>query len=156
MKIFRRSQVRFILLVALLGLGAQTAKAAPLNIMDFRGGVFFAASGSEDFAPSIAWTPSVSAGVIGFRGELGAGYFLDAGNLFTNYEAFVQVSILPMLGIEGGAGFITTHVTGGSTQFLWSVQATISLVGPINNIYFGYSSVDGGGDLLRAGIGFSL
>lgn len=148
----------------------RTAQAIGPKLLNFQIGAFYAApvvdtgpvSALTDnhLSGQIAWTPGFSLGFIGVRGELGLSLLKNPiGDSFTaiNYEAYVQLSLLPILGLELGGGIMDWKSNGGSSG-IYGVNLVLSLIGPLDRVYVGYSrfTLGSGFNIFKAGLGINL
>ena len=160
-------RIVFLLLLVTLSTGfSTTSKASPVSLTNFRASGWIVSPGTSGSGDSItghlAWTPQVDVALFGIRGEIGATLLKDVlGSSFiaTNYEVFLLVNLLPMLTVEGGGGLFTLRGAASNTDPILSVNFVIDLIGPLNQLFVGYSRylVSGSNaNIYRAGIGFGF
>ena len=138
--------------------------AEPLSLSTFQvnGIGVYQTSGGKSYSLQGAWIPSLSAGGVGLRGELGATLLksaIDTRFFVVNLEAFLQLPIIPSLfSIEGGGGLETWMGGNGGTHPILSIYAVFGL-GIIERIYLGYSRFllpGNNSNQWKLGLGFSL
>lgn len=152
-------------LVGLAGLSLpRSARAeSPLTLLSFQVGglaVFPAGgvSGNDSYTFQAAWTPLITAGPLGLRGEVGVAPLKTATGvsyLQINFEGFFQFSLFPLIGLELGGGYQTLTKSLGSAGVL-SANLTVSLLGPIDRVYAGYSRFLLGNDANQFKLGIGL
>ncbi len=122
----------------------------------------FPAAGDTIYSGQLAWIPSLSAGAIGVRGELGAAWLKNVANdrfWQLNYEGYLVFSVTPVTDIELGGGLATWTGGNGGTHPILGGYLVFSLPGLFHRIYAGYSRflVSGANaNELKVGFGFSL
>lgn len=155
-----RLLIGFFLLMAL----SAPAKAAGPSILSFQinGIGVLPEVGNNIFSGQAAWIPSLSAGSIGIRGEVGAAWLKNAlGDRFFqfNYEAFLVLSLSPVTDLELGGGLATWAGGNGGTHPILSADLAISIPGAFKRLFFGYSRYLLPGlysHQVKAGLGFSF
>lgn len=131
--------------------------ASPVQILSFQaGGIATFAGGTTSLSPQIAWTPIIGLGGLGLRGELGIARFKPAGTAVysINYEALLQLGMMPNMKLELGGGAQST-TGGGGTGAALSAGLTFGLTGTVDRIYATYSRYTNGtgSNAIKLGLG---
>lgn len=150
--------------LALLTFPAPRAQAegSPAKLLSFQlGGIaaYPVGGGQNHYSGQLAWTPLIQLGGIGLRGELGATLFknvLGSSFLVLNYEALLQLSLLPKIGLELGGGMQTWTKGNGGTAGVLSAGLTVGLLGTLDRIYATYSRFLLGTDANEIKLGIGL
>ncbi len=156
---------KFFVLVSLLTSAtfySPSAEAVPFSILNFQvSGIGVFSGASSSFFVHGAWTPSVSLGLLGVRGEIGITSY-DFGGLggrfvATNYDLYLQLALVPMVTIEAGVGQYIWH---GQVQNGLGVTGNLvfTAVPGVSRVFAGYTRFTAGGgfNIVKAGIGFDL
>lgn len=161
MKTLRKS---FILVSLLAGAAfySPSAQAGPVSLLNFQvSGIGVFAGTASSFFVHGAWTPQVSLGVLGIRGEIGVtSYdFGPPGGRFvaTNYDLYLQLALVPTVTIEGGVGEYFWH---GQAQNGLGITGNLvfTAVPGLHRVFAGYTRFTAGGgfNIVKAGIGFDI
>ena len=156
-----------ILFVAVFVFGVPRAGHAvesPIKLFSFQvNGLGVYQTGRHQYSGQLAWIPSISAGGVGLRGEVGLTLLKNVAEenyLATNYEAFLTLPVIPtVLTLEGGGGLSTWLAGNGGTHPIASVYVVVGIPGAISRIYAAASRyfLEGNeANQLKLGLGFSL
>ena len=151
---------RTLIIAAGLFSSARGLQAAPVELLNFQiSGVAGFTTAATSVFVHLAWTPSISFGNIGIRGEAGlTAYALNgpARTIATNMDVFFQFSLFPTWSLEIGGGL---HVWGGlPPEFAISGNVFFSGIPKISRILAGYTRYNqaGGVNVFRVGLAFNF
>ncbi len=156
----------FFLTKAILLLAAVTAfrleASDNTSLSEFRAGVLGVYQGEvgSSYSVELAWAPRFDLGLLTLRGDLGLTVLKNTfGDRFLvfNYEALLDISLLPLLSFEVGGGLQSWLGNGGSKPIA-TANLLFPFPGVIDEVYLGYSRLflAGGVDEVHAGIGIAL